>query len=602
MGGKAILFASVLAALATQGAAALAAPRCDIGKVAEFPVTMVGLRAHVTVKVDGQDTTFMVDSGAFYSFMNREAVKRLKLDSHPAPIGYYVKGTGGTDARVDIALVDKLGLGEGLDIPRVPFLVLPSIGSPTAGVLGQNVMSAMDTEYDLGNGVIRLMHPSPDCQHAIPAYWAGSQTVSEVDLEPIRPETPHLRGEAKINGQTIRVTFDTGSPVSYLKRATAERLGFRADGPGVQASGISGGIGGRVFESWIAPFDSLDIGGEQIKHTRLRVAALSLDGEDMLLGADFFLSHRIYVSKQQHKIFFTYNGGPVFQLGRPSTVASAGAPAGAPGATLPAPTEQYADTPSDAAGFARRGQASMSRRDFAAAVADFTKASELDPKNPEYFRHRAEAHIGERRPVLAMADLDEVLKLKPDDMNALIERGSLYLASGDEHRASSDFETVIRADPDRELAVAGLYSASSRFEPAVVHYDTWIAAHPKSERMVDALNGRCWARSLWGHELDKALADCEAAVRRGPHIAALFDSRGLAHLRRGELDLAIADYDEALKLQPKLAWSLYGRGLARIGKGLKAEGEADLQAATQIAPNLPATAKRHGIDTRAGGG
>jgi len=91
-------------------------------------------------------------------------------------------------------------------------------------------------------------------------------------------------------------------------------------------------------------------------------------------------------------------------------------------------------------------------------------------------------------------------------------------------------------------------------------------------------------------------------VRRGPHIAALFDSRGLAHLRRGELDLAIADYDEALKLQPKLAWSLYGRGLARIGKGLKAEGEADLQAATQIAPNLPATAKRHGIDTRAGGG
>jgi tetratricopeptide (TPR) repeat protein len=83
-------------------------------------------------------------------------------------------------------------------------------------------------------------------------------------------------------------------------------------------------------------------------------------------------------------------------------------------------------------------------------------------------------------------------------------------------------------------------------------------------------------------------------------VAALFDSRGLAHLRRGEFDLAIADYDEALRLQPKLAWSLYGRGLARYGKGLTAEGEADLQAAAAIAPDLPAEAKRHGFDRPAG--
>jgi hypothetical protein len=32
----------------------------------------------------------------------------------------------------------------------------------------------------------------------------------------------------------------------------------------------------------------------------------------MLLGADFFVSHRIYVSNAQHKMYFTYNGGPVF--------------------------------------------------------------------------------------------------------------------------------------------------------------------------------------------------------------------------------------------------------------------------------------------------
>jgi hypothetical protein len=36
----------------------------------------------------------------------------------------------------------------------------------------------------------------------------------------------------------------------------------------------------------------------------------------MLLGADFFLSHRIFVSNEQHKVYFTYNGGPVFSASR----------------------------------------------------------------------------------------------------------------------------------------------------------------------------------------------------------------------------------------------------------------------------------------------
>jgi hypothetical protein len=35
---------------------------------------------------------------------------------------------------------------------------------------------------------------------------------------------------------------------------------------------------------------------------------------DMLLGADFFLSHHILISNSQHKLYFTYNGGPVFDL------------------------------------------------------------------------------------------------------------------------------------------------------------------------------------------------------------------------------------------------------------------------------------------------
>jgi hypothetical protein len=33
----------------------------------------------------------------------------------------------------------------------------------------------------------------------------------------------------------------------------------------------------------------------------------------MALGADFFRSHRIYVSQAQRQVYVSYTGGPVFQ-------------------------------------------------------------------------------------------------------------------------------------------------------------------------------------------------------------------------------------------------------------------------------------------------
>jgi tetratricopeptide (TPR) repeat protein len=310
----------------------------------------------------------------------------------------------------------------------------------------------------------------------------------------------------------------------------------------------------------------------------------------MLLGADFFLSHRIYISRQQHRMFFTYNGGPVFRLGPASTQTAAGgsAPAGS------AVSGQYSDIPTDAAGFTHRGEASMSRRDYAAAVADFSKAAELEPNEPQHFRDRARAHLANRQPVLAMSDFDQALKLKPDDATSLIGRGELYLVSKDMPHARADFDAAVRADPQRALVVAALYGETGHYDEALAGYDAWIAAHPKAENLSSVFNGRCWTRAIANRDLDKAIADCDLALRRGPRNAAFFDSRGLAHLRHGDLDLAIADYNEALKLQPRLAWSLYGRGLARLGKGDKG-GEADIAAATAIAPNLPAQAKRYGV-------
>jgi tetratricopeptide (TPR) repeat protein/predicted aspartyl protease len=588
------LAAAVLSAAA--GPASAAAPAgCTIARAAELHVTMRGTRPMVPIKINGQDTLVLADSGAVFSTLSPEAAKRLGLKMRPAPFGMRLRGVGGT-VSVSIGVADQIAI-DGIALKNIQFLVAEGAGiagDESAGLLGQNVLGFADVEYDLANGVIRLMVPK-NCEKAMPAYWRkAGQDVGVIDVEPLSPSTPHLRSRAKLNGQSIDVMLDTGASTSVLTLDAARRLGFRQDAQGVEIGGVSGGLGRRRFDNWIAPFESFEIGGEVIKNTRLRVADLELGGSDMLLGADFFLAHRVYVSRKQRKVYFTYNGGPVFKLDRdPETpravqVAAAGGAADGPAA----------ETLADAAAYARRAAANLARRDFDRAVADYTRAAELEPKEAKHLVDRGMARLASRQPILAMVDFDQALKLKPDDRRALLGRGQLYLASREHARAEADFQAALKvAGPtsDVRLMVAGAYSRAEQYERAVAHYDAWIAANPAHEQLPSALNGRCWARGLWGKQLEAALTDCDQAMRRAGRLASFLDSRGLVKLRLGQVDEAIADYDAALKLQPRNAWSLYGRGVAKLRKGEIAVGKADIAAALAIDPDVQAEARRAGV-------
>jgi len=68
------------------------------------------------------------------------------------------------------------------------------------------------------------------------------------------------------------------------------------------------------------PVESFKIGKEEIRNTQLRVIDQAGPGltPEMTIGADFFMSHRVFVANSQHQLYFTYNGGPVFRLDEPA--------------------------------------------------------------------------------------------------------------------------------------------------------------------------------------------------------------------------------------------------------------------------------------------
>jgi tetratricopeptide (TPR) repeat protein len=322
----------------------------------------------------------------------------------------------------------------------------------------------------------------------------------------------------------------------------------------------------------------------------------------MLLGADFFLSHHLYIARSQSRVYFTYNGGPVFNLEQaaqpPAPSPQAQPPAeiaAAPPGPSPAAQADSAEAPKDAAGFSRRAAVAMARHAYADAVSDYSQAIALDPADSTHLYDRGAARVLDHQPIVAMADLDQALKLKPDYAAALTLRGELRLASKDAAGAKADFDAAMRADADSGARIAGIYLGVGKFDDADHAASAYIDSHPRNEDLAFALGVRCRARAFSGEGLDQALRDCNDAIRYRPGAPEAYASRGLVLLRLGRNDPAIADFSETIRLLPRAPWALYGRGLAEARKGLKSQSEADLAAAAAIAPHIAEEAKQAGL-------
>ena len=557
---------------------------CQVGKLLELAVTMQGARPVTEVGINGRSLPFIVDSGAFFSTISPGTAAELGLRLDPSPI--QLAGVGGQAGRTYLARVKSLDLA-GVPLHDIQFVVG---GSETGagGLLGQNILGIGDVEYDLEHGVIRVMRSQGCSAKDNLAYWAGNRPVSDLAIEYRDASHPHTIGTVIVNGVRLRAIFDTGAGSSILSLDAAKRAGLTPRSPGVVPSGTARGLGRSMVQTWIAPIQTVKIGTEEVRNIKMHIGDIG-EAADMLIGEDFFLSHRVYVANSLRHMYFTYDGGPVFSVTPSRVVNQQGVTETIAADTSPQPT--------DAAGFSRRGAAETSRHDYKAALADLDRAVAMDPANGRYLLEhaRTEFLVGNR--LAALADLDRAVKAAPADPEIRLARAETLVGRKQKAAALSDLEAADAALPrqaDERLGLAALFERLDQFDKSIANYDLWIAAHPDDSRQPMALNGRCWTRALSGRDLPLALKDCDAALRRDK-AASYFDSRGLVELRMGQYDKAIADYSAALRLAPRTAWSLYGRGLARRHKN-DPLSQGDLAAAVAIDPALPARAQGLGIN------
>jgi tetratricopeptide (TPR) repeat protein len=176
-------------------------------------------------------------------------------------------------------------------------------------------------------------------------------------------------------------------------------------------------------------------------------------------------------------------------------------------------------------------------------------------------------------------DSGSIRVLREHRAGGYYNRGLLYHLLGKYDLAIADYTSAIgwsRTYGDAYEALGDAYDDSDQHEKATADYAQ--AAHLPADR-AEALNERCWVRAVRGHALDRAMADCNEALKQLPGDKDMLDTRCLLHFKMGNYPGAVADCDAAERMQKRFASSLYVGGLAKLRLGDKSGGEANISAA-----------------------
>jgi tetratricopeptide (TPR) repeat protein len=171
--------------------------------------------------------------------------------------------------------------------------------------------------------------------------------------------------------------------------------------------------------------------------------------------------------------------------------------------------------------YTNRGHAYNSKRQFADAIADHTKAIRLNPRLSYAFAARGYAYFERGELDKALVDFTESIRLDPNSDSAYYNRGLLRDRRGEFPDALTDFDEAVRCSPeraDRLVARALCYLAMNDFDRALASFDGAIAAEP-GNAMPYLARSNFYARM---GNADKQQRDYQQALSLSPNAGNLW--------------------------------------------------------------------------------
>jgi tetratricopeptide (TPR) repeat protein len=166
--------------------------------------------------------------------------------------------------------------------------------------------------------------------------------------------------------------------------------------------------------------------------------------------------------------------------------------------------------------YCNRGVARQNKGDLDGALADYSRAIELNPHDATAYNDRGVVKVAKGDLDGALADYSRALELNPRNFEIHGNRAAAREKKGDLDGALTDYTVAIKL---------------------WYHYATGYRSRAKIK--------------IAKHNLDGAIEDCNQAIAIYRNDAAAYNIRAQAETAKGDLNAAAADFDRASKLDPK---------------------------------------------------
>ena len=198
--------------------------------------------------------------------------------------------------------------------------------------------------------------------------------------------------------------------------------------------------------------------------------------------------------------------------------------------------------------------------DYERALADFDKVIQLAPDNELHYRARGDVYKKFEKYDLAIADYTKAIELKADSARAYESRADVYRHNlKDYDRAIADYNKLTELFPDKDeyyLKRASLYTDLKNYDLAIAEYSELIKLHPNEAKYYRDRASIYWKLENYA----RFIQDMDKIIKLDPNNAENYSNRGVAYARLKDYKQAIKNYDKAIAIDPNYPNAYNNRG------------------------------------------
>jgi predicted aspartyl protease len=276
---------------------------CGTNRIGETTVATLQNTPIVISLANGKPATLLLDTGAVSTILTPAAAQRIGAQPPRIEFQRQVGGFGGGTLRTNEVELRSFSVG-GAEIPWRRVLVA-SVNTPSTflgpldGVLGADVLSSFDVDLDLPHHRM-VFYRRQSCPHAAPVWSEPYATITTG-----RSRSDHLFFAVQLDGHRVDALFDSGAQLSALSIGAARALGVTEAALAHDRAITMRGVAAEQVGAHFHRFSELEIAGEVVRHPEFVVTDVKLSDADLVLGINFLISRRIWLSYGSQQIFLS---------------------------------------------------------------------------------------------------------------------------------------------------------------------------------------------------------------------------------------------------------------------------------------------------------